>query len=86
MPYITSVQRIGRQQGRQEGRQEGRLDGLLKGIELGLKLKFGASGLALLPEISQIKDTNLLETILSGLETSSTIDELRSLYQQSTSS
>lgn len=82
MPYITSVQRIGRQ----EGRLEGRLDGLLKGIELGLKLKFGSQGLAVLPEISQIQDTNLLETILSGIETSTTIDELRSLYQQSTSS
>ncbi len=68
MPYITSVQRIGREEGRQvgiqegrqvgiqEGRQvgiqEGRQVGLLKGIELGLKLKFGDPGLALLPEIS----------------------------------
>ncbi len=69
MPYITSVQRIGRQ------------EGLLKGIEMGLKLKFGAEGLALLPEVSEIKDVGLLEAILSGLETANTLAEWRNLYQ-----
>ncbi|NJL89453.1 MAG: cytosolic protein [Coleofasciculaceae cyanobacterium SM2_1_6] len=69
MPYITSVQRIGRQ------------EGLLKGIELGLKLKFGAEGLAVLPEVAEIKDAGLLEVILSGLETANTLAEWRSLYQ-----
>ena len=77
MPYITSVQRIGRQEGRQEGRQ----DGLLKGIELGLKLKFGAEGLAMLPEVADIKDASLLEAILSGLATANTLEEWRNLYQ-----
>ena len=81
MPYITSVQRIGRQEGIQEGRQEGRQAGLLKGIELGLKLKFGSPGLAVIPEISAIKDAGLLETILLGLETANTLDEWRTLYQ-----
>lgn len=73
MPYITSVQRIGRQEGRKEG--------LLKGVELGLRLKFGVAGLALLPEVSEIKDTRLLETILSGLATAKTLDDWRKLYQ-----
>ncbi len=82
MPYITSVQRIGRQEGIQEGRQVG----LLKGIELGLKLKFGSPGLAVLPEISAIKDVGLLETILLGLETANTLDEWRTLYQSITES
>ncbi|OCQ90737.1 cytosolic protein [Oscillatoriales cyanobacterium USR001] len=92
MPYITSVQRIGRQEGRQEGIQEGRQIGiqegrqvgLLKGIELGLKLKFGDRGLALLPEISAIKDAGALEAILLGLETANTLDELRTFYQSTT--
>jgi predicted transposase YdaD len=86
MPYITSVQRIGRQEGIQEGIQEGRQAGLLKGIELGLKLKFGSPGLAVLPEISAIKDAGLLETILLGLETANTLDEWRTLYQSITES
>ena len=89
MPYITSVERIGIEKGRQEGRQEGReagresgiKEGLLKGIVLGLRLKFGAEGLELLPEISSIEDANLLEAILSGLETVQTVEELRQIYQ-----
>jgi len=80
MPYITSVQRIGRQEGIQEGRQAG----LLQGIERGLRLNFGAPGLAVLPEISAIKDAGRLETILLGLETANTLDEWRTLYQSTT--
>ncbi len=77
MPYITSVERRGIQKGRQQG--------LLKGIELGLRLKFGSEGLGILPEISELQDVNLLEAIVSGLETVSTVDELRLLYQPTTS-
>lgn len=73
MPYITSVERSGIRQG------------LLKGIELGLKLKFGPEGLGILPEISELMDVHLLEAILDGLETVSTVDELRQLYQHSIS-
>ena len=53
----------------------------MKGIELGLKLKFGAEGLAILPEVVEIKDAGLLEMILSGLETANTLEEWRNLYQ-----
>jgi hypothetical protein len=56
----------------------------LKGIELGLKLKFGVEGLALLPEVSEIKDVRLLEAILSGLEDAKSLDEWRILYQPRT--
>ena len=80
MPYITSVEKIGIQKGRVQGMREG----LLKGIELGLRLKFGSEGLGILPEISELQDVNLLEAIVSGLETVSTLDELRLLYQHST--
>ncbi len=72
MPYITSIERSGIRQG------------LLKGISLGLKLKFGESGLNLLPEISELNDINLLEAILEGLETVSTVEELRQIYRNTT--
>ena len=72
MPYITSIERSGIRQG------------LLKGISLGLKLKFGESGLNLLPEISELNDINLLEAILEGLETVSTVEELRQIYHNTT--
>ncbi len=85
MPYITSVERLGikkgKQEGRQEGRQEGLLEGLLEGISLGLKLKFGEAGQTLLPEIEAIQDVSLLKTILKALESVSTLEELRQIYQ-----
>jgi len=77
MPYITSVERIGIQKGIKQG--------LLKGISLGLRRKFGSEGLGRLPEISELQDVNLLEAILERLETASTLDELRQIYQRSDS-
>ncbi|MBD6620843.1 cytosolic protein [Komarekiella sp. 'clone 1'] len=76
MQYVTSVERFGIQKGKQEG--------LLKGISLGLKLKFGSLGQDLLPEIEQIEDVSLLESILEAIDTSDTVDELRSFYQSAT--
>jgi hypothetical protein len=73
MPYITSVERSGIRQG------------LLEGIELGLKLKFGSEGLEILPEISQFHDIEQLRAILKGLETVSTLQQLRQIYQPTTS-
>lgn len=69
MPYITSVERSGIRQG------------LLEGISLGLDLKFGTEGLSLLPEISQIENVEQLRTILAGLKTVSTVEELRQIIQ-----
>jgi hypothetical protein len=69
MQYMTSFERIAR------------IEELLKGIALGLKLKFGSQGQNLLPEIEQIEEVNLLNSILEAIETASSIDELRSLYQ-----
>ncbi|BBD62768.1 hypothetical protein NIES2109_56180 (plasmid) [Nostoc sp. HK-01] len=69
MQYVTSFERIAR------------IESLLKGIALGLKLKFGTPGQNLLPEIEQIEDFRMLESILSAIETANTVDELRSIYQ-----
>lgn len=84
MPYITSVERIGRQEGRQEGLQEGRQEGLreglLAGIALGLELKFGPAGSQLLPEIERLEDVTTLRRVHEGLKTVTTLDELRGLY------
>jgi len=41
MPYITSVERIGRQEGRREGRQEGRQEGEAAVLLRLITLKFG---------------------------------------------
>jgi len=84
-PYITSVERIGfrqgMQQGIQQGMQQGIRQGLLSGIKVGLKLRFGAEGLRLLPEIYKIEDVDVLRAVQEGFETVGTLDELRRIYQ-----
>ncbi|MUH01338.1 hypothetical protein F7734_57345 [Scytonema sp. UIC 10036] len=77
MPYITNFEQMLINQGIQQERQRG----LLSAIELGLELKFGNEGLRLLPEISQIKDVEVLEAIKAGLRTVDNLNELRSIYQ-----
>lgn len=76
MQYVTGLERFGIEKGRQEGRQQG----LLEGIALGLKLKFGAAGLALLPEIREVQDVAMLEAILKELETADELEALHRLY------
>jgi predicted transposase/invertase (TIGR01784 family) len=71
----------GLQQGEQRGQRAGLRQGLLAGIRLGLKLKFGAEGVALLPEIYRIEDVALLQALQDALETVSSPPELRRLYQ-----
>jgi hypothetical protein len=73
MQYVTSFER--------SGIEKGKLEALLKGIALGLKLKFGESGQNLLPEIESIQDVSVLEAILSGIDTASTVSQLRQIYQ-----
>ncbi len=73
MPYITTPERIGREEGRQQGLREG----LLKAVALGLKLKFGDEGLRLLPEIRTIDDVPKLESLLDAIEPALTVDDLR---------
>jgi flagellar biosynthesis/type III secretory pathway protein FliH len=86
MPYVTSIERMAKQEGIEEGiqqgMQQGMREGLLSGIELGLELKFGSEGLRLLPEISKIEDVDMLKAIKEGFKIVKTLAELRSLYQQ----
>ena len=69
MPYVTSVERRGIKQG------------ILKGIEALLEVKFGTEGLEILPEISQIQDVDILESILSGIKTKNTLEEIQAIYR-----
>jgi predicted transposase YdaD len=53
----------GLQRGRQEGLGEGLRQGLLDAIAFGLDLRFGAAGLRLLPEITELRNVGLLREI-----------------------
>jgi hypothetical protein len=79
VPYITSVERYGREEGKQEGLREGKREGLLRAITLGLKLKFGPEGLQLLPTMQAITDVDKLEALCDAIETATSLEELRRL-------
>ncbi len=72
----------GIQQGLQQGEQRGLRQGLLAGIRLGLKIKFGLAGVTLMPEIVQIEDVALLQTIGDVIELAATPDEVRQVYRR----
>jgi hypothetical protein len=74
MPYVTSFERLARQEGRQEGLREG----LLEGIELGLKIRFGEEGLQDFAAIQQC-DIESLRRIKQAIETAATLDDIRRL-------
>ena len=70
----------GLQQGMQQGVQNGRRQELLSGIELGLELRYGATGLALMPEIKRIARLETLSAVRDGIRTAQTPAELRKIY------
>jgi hypothetical protein len=74
MPFISIGERIGKEQGLREG--------LLKGIEACLKLKFGAEGLELMPELRAIQDQALLDKILDAIEAAASPEELRRVWKR----
>ena len=63
----------------QQGRKEARED-LLAGIATVLEVKFAASGLALLPEILQLDDLDLLRKILQAVKQADRPEALRRLW------
>jgi predicted transposase/invertase (TIGR01784 family) len=71
----------GLRQGLQEGLQEGLRQGLLDGIELALDLRFGLTGLRLLPEIIKIEEVGVLKAIHEGIRRVERPEELRQFYQ-----
>lgn len=75
MPYVTSLERLARE----EGREEGLIKGLRSGIRLALKLGFGEAGLKLASEVEGITDIVTLRRIEAGLEEGRSLEELRKL-------
>ncbi len=68
MPFMDIFERMGMEKG------------LLRGIEVALKVKFGAAGLELMPELRQIQDHVLLEKIADRIETAASPDDLRRVW------
>jgi hypothetical protein len=81
MPYVTSIERMAREEGRQEGEQEGLQKGLLRGLELALVAKFGEEGRKLLPKLRALKDPAKLEAVAQAFETAESAAALRPLLR-----
>jgi hypothetical protein len=64
MPYITSIERIGREEGWQEGRQEGRQEALRENIFDVLQARFGAASEAVRPPLGEITGETRLKDLL----------------------
>lgn len=60
--------------------EQGLEQGLLEGMELALELKFGESGLALLPELRRIEDVAALRALRDGIRTANSPEELRRFF------
>jgi hypothetical protein len=68
MPFITIAERVGMEKG------------LLRGIEVSPKLKFGAEGLELMPELRELQDHELLGKILDAIPAADGPDDLRRVW------
>ena len=77
MPFISIAERAGYENGLERGLEQGLEQGLLKGIEACLRLRFGTEGLALLPEIREITSAELLQSVLSAIETATDVNDVR---------
>ncbi len=91
MAYVTNAERIGYskglERGMERGLERGQQDtrrGLLSGCKLGLNLKFGMEGLALLPEIREVDNVDMLYAIQDAIMNVESIAELRNVYQLGT--
>jgi len=68
MPFIDIAERVGREKD------------LLAGIDVSLEVKFGAAGQALLPELRELQDHELLWDVLQAIKTAASPDELRRVW------
>ena len=81
MPYVTSIERMAREEGVEVGREQGELRGLQQGIEVALELKFGAAGLELLPLVQAEQRVEVLRAVQRAIRTARTLPEVRALLQ-----
>ena len=75
MPYITSAERIGRQEGRQEGLQEGKHQTLQRIVQKQLLKKFGVSPEKINEDFFNSSSAEL-EEILDKILTAKNYEEL----------
>ena len=73
MRYITSIERLAREEGRREA-----LLVVYESLLLTLELKFGEAGLVLAKDLEAVTDFGKLRTILQQIRTATSVEEVRS--------
>jgi hypothetical protein len=81
MPYVTSVERLAKEEGRQEGLQEGLRKGLLEAITLLLETKFPDFDKRQLEDIRAVSDVRHLRKVARALKKAKTAAEVRRLLR-----
>ena len=86
MPYVTSWERMAREEGRAEGKAEGKAEGfregLLEAIDLGLDLRFGKESLPVLPRVRGISDLDRLRGLKAAVTRVASLAEFESLLDR----
>jgi hypothetical protein len=77
MPYVTSMERLAKE----EGIEQGLRDGVIQGIESSLNSKFGSAGLALLPRAQSCKSTAKLQRLLDAIPHAASVAQLKKLLR-----
>ncbi len=97
MPYVTSIERLareegreagreaGREEGRKKGRQEGRQEGLAEGLQDGilalLETKFKKVGAKHTRAIRAVREVDRLQALLRAAKRAETLDEALALLR-----
>lgn len=82
MPYVTSFERLAREEGRQEGREQGLAEGLQAGVLALLAAKFKKVGAKDARKIRSMRDAERLQELLQAAADAKTLDEALSLLRK----
>jgi hypothetical protein len=74
MPYVTSIERLAREEGRQEGHQEGLVEGYHGAILKLLELKFKKVGAKHARMVRAVHDVERLQALLSATNDAETLE------------
>jgi hypothetical protein len=77
MPYVTSFERLAKEEGRQQGRQEGRQEASCELIKDALLVRFGNSALGLFTALGAEQDLEKLKALHHLALTSKDLEEVR---------
>jgi hypothetical protein len=77
MPYVTSVERLAREEGRQEGLEQGGRKVLVEEITQALETRFGAAGKRLVPKVRALTALDKLRELNRAAWTAETLDEVK---------